>query len=614
MLPRLQSKFRHKFSHLVHLLACAATVTAVAASPATEDWGKLMVAGQKAIEKKDFERARLAFSRALEIAGGNKMMRRLSLRHLADAYRRKGSYAEAIQLYQEEINSHTSDDGAILPSVYGLSQVYGLQGNAKEQEASLLRAQKIFQGRHVPQSSAVEKTDIQLSLIELYVRSNRFDDAISMSSEMGTQFGRQSTDRKPAKISAAITNLTQLHHKLQSENDATGARTVIVCVGAMVEAVRNETRTIRQGEQDAKVAEHDQHGKPMSEFDWQMELTMAEQYKDLDSESYISALSDQIHKMRERVDPHNQVFIAALKELAMALTNSERYLQAWPVINEVLVLSDGRDGYTCMRCMIFLHKLKIMESTGKGEQIPQLLPEFDRMLSKIKSANDIAELSGYAERLRSVETLPVSLALLSRQIAQSPNSKSLRLRRIEAMNYRGKYAEMRPDLEKACQIAAGDPIPFFLRGNYYWRIGQNAQAILDYSRALKLGHTTCDCWAGRGHAYLSSRNYDLALADFKRAIKASGVNYNAFWGLGLAYSGQKNYAAAWPFLDSAVKLAPDVPAVLIDRAWCAKGLGNIAQAMADRDKALRLAPKDATIQQRCLELTKALGLRGLMRS
>lgn len=165
MLPRQKSFFRS--NQFVHLLVYAATVTAVAASPVTQDWGKLMVSGQKAIEKKDFERARLAFTRALEIAGDNKMMCRLSLRHLADAYRQKGSYAEAVKFYREEMTLHSADDAAVLPSLFGLAQVYGLQGNTKEQEASLLRAQKILQERPMPKGSAVGKTDIQLALIDL---------------------------------------------------------------------------------------------------------------------------------------------------------------------------------------------------------------------------------------------------------------------------------------------------------------------------------------------------------------------------------------------------------------------------------------------------------------
>ena len=97
----------------------------------------------------------------------------------------------------------------------------------------------------------------------------------------------------------------------------------------------------------------------------------------------------------------------------------------------------------------------------------------------------------------------------------------------------------------------------------------------------------------RGIAYQNAGDNQHAIDDDNEAIRLEPTSAIAFGNRGVAYLGQGNVAQAIRDYDSAIALKPDFPRALSNRCFANAAANQaLAQALADCNQALKLAPDD----------------------
>jgi len=164
----------------------------------------------------------------------------------------------------------------------------------------------------------------------------------------------------------------------------------------------------------------------------------------------------------------------------------------------------------------------------------------------------------------------------------------------------GRYDEALADLDIAVKLDASNPQYWCQRADLRVKKQQFAEAIADYSAALDKVPNYTWAFRGRGQAYLSQGNAKLALADLNEALRAKPDDFNLTHLRGRANSQAQNYDAAivdfTQTLNSkaAANLLPSERAIILSqRGFARLKLGRTADAKADVDEALRIAPKSA---------------------
>ncbi len=96
----------------------------------------------------------------------------------------------------------------------------------------------------------------------------------------------------------------------------------------------------------------------------------------------------------------------------------------------------------------------------------------------------------------------------------------------------------------------------------------------------------------RGLAYVSTRNYEQAIIDFTKAIRLDAEYAEAYNNRSTAHLLMDNFGQAVADCDQAITLAPDFVAAYVNRAIAHTGLRAYEQALADYSKALELSPQN----------------------
>lgn len=164
----------------------------------------------------------------------------------------------------------------------------------------------------------------------------------------------------------------------------------------------------------------------------------------------------------------------------------------------------------------------------------------------------------------------------------------------------GRYDEAIADFDIAIGLDPKNPQYWCQRGDLRVKKQMYAEAIADYTAALDKVPDYVWAFRGRGQANLGQGNAKLALADINEALRGKPDDFNLTLLRGRANSQAQNYDAAIvdfsQALDSkaAANLLPSERAIILSqRGFARLKLGRTADAKADVDEALRMAPKSA---------------------
>jgi serine/threonine protein kinase len=112
------------------------------------------------------------------------------------------------------------------------------------------------------------------------------------------------------------------------------------------------------------------------------------------------------------------------------------------------------------------------------------------------------------------------------------------------------------------------------------------------SEARDLGLQEARAYHKRGLAHVSTRNYEQAIVEYTRAIKLDPVYAEAYNNRSTAHLLMNNYGEAVSDCQRALELAPDFVATYVNRGIAYTGLRDYQKALADYNKALELDPKN----------------------
>jgi len=126
----------------------------------------------------------------------------------------------------------------------------------------------------------------------------------------------------------------------------------------------------------------------------------------------------------------------------------------------------------------------------------------------------------------------------------------------------GKFESAIENINKAIEENKDWEIPYFYRAVAHQTLENFNEAILDYTKALRLNSKMTDAYYNRARITLSRKdieNPDIegAVEDLKRALELDEKFIDALYAMAAAQKKLQNYSAAIEYLDKLLELEPD---------------------------------------------------------
>jgi tetratricopeptide (TPR) repeat protein/tRNA A-37 threonylcarbamoyl transferase component Bud32 len=148
------------------------------------------------------------------------------------------------------------------------------------------------------------------------------------------------------------------------------------------------------------------------------------------------------------------------------------------------------------------------------------------------------------------------------------------------------------DFSKLLEIEPKNVSAWTNRGAVYFKLARWKRAIADFDQAIALGTRDANAWFYRGTAHLRSGDPRSALPDLDEAIKRVPNDATYRNSRALAHVNMGQLEKALKDLDKAVKLAPTVRPIRLNRLRMLLRLGQFEKTIADCSELIAQAPKD----------------------
>jgi tetratricopeptide (TPR) repeat protein len=149
------------------------------------------------------------------------------------------------------------------------------------------------------------------------------------------------------------------------------------------------------------------------------------------------------------------------------------------------------------------------------------------------------------------------LATAEAAVKANPKDATALLQRAKAKSYLKKYAEALPDYTAALRYQRTNPDIYYNRGVNRLMMKQFKAASTDFSGAIKYRPDDKESYFGRGVARMQMYQYKPAVADFTRAIQLDSTYADAWEYRGISYSSFEKLPEARRDLERAAKLNPE---------------------------------------------------------
>ena len=118
----------------------------------------------------------------------------------------------------------------------------------------------------------------------------------------------------------------------------------------------------------------------------------------------------------------------------------------------------------------------------------------------------------------------------------------------------GQHAQALADYGRALALDPNDATAYYNRGTTYDALGQHAQALADYGRALDLDPTLAQVYTNRGNTYEALGQHAQALADYGRALDLDPTYAKAYLNIGVLWANQGRLEEALSYFKQAARL------------------------------------------------------------
>ncbi len=136
-----------------------------------------------------------------------------------------------------------------------------------------------------------------------------------------------------------------------------------------------------------------------------------------------------------------------------------------------------------------------------------------------------------------------------------------------------------------------------MRGNWYFKNDDLAQALVNYLQAIELSAPYSEVWANIGHCYRHLGKISPAVLAYTRSLDLEPRQFPIFVARAQAFETMGNFDAALADYHTALTIDPQQPLVLANRAVLFYDLGNFSAAIEDLDRAIALTPDNMDLHQ-----------------
>ena len=161
-----------------------------------------------------------------------------------------------------------------------------------------------------------------------------------------------------------------------------------------------------------------------------------------------------------------------------------------------------------------------------------------------------------------------------------------RLRKIRDETVR--LREGKTEYDRHIEESPADPQGWHLRGILYFDLGDNKQAIADFTEAIRLDPEDAELWNDRGRAYWQQGEDDMAYADYSWAIELKPGFANAYYNRAWVCRRRGDRRTAITDFSQAINVNPEYAAAYQHRGISYFDIGERDNAQADFEMARSL--------------------------
>ena len=140
------------------------------------------------------------------------------------------------------------------------------------------------------------------------------------------------------------------------------------------------------------------------------------------------------------------------------------------------------------------------------------------------------------------------------------------------------------------KVAGPSDVILCNRGVAYGKVGNHAQAIEDFDRAIEINPKDANAYQNLGVTYAKLGNHRQAIEDFDRAIEINPEYAEAYYNRGFIYGKLGDFRQAISDYDRAIEINPKYAEVYNNRGVAYDKLGNHREAISDFDRAIEINP------------------------
>jgi len=172
-----------------------------------------------------------------------------------------------------------------------------------------------------------------------------------------------------------------------------------------------------------------------------------------------------------------------------------------------------------------------------------------------------------------------SMALWDNVIKKYPNIPKAYASRGEAYSEIGQYDQAILDYTKALKINPKYSEAYYDRGNAYGKKEMLDQAILDYTKALEINPKYSEAYYNRGNAYGKKDQFDQAILDYTKALEINPNYVEAYTNRGSVYYVKRQYERAISDFSKALEINPGFSLAYFNKALACEMTGQLWDAI-----------------------------------
>ncbi len=205
-----------------------------------------------------------------------------------------------------------------------------------------------------------------------------------------------------------------------------------------------------------------------------------------------------------------------------------------------------------------------------------------------KKEQRFAHAGEFAAALKnlSINTIPASVQARQNSLLDSRAYTRRGLAHVSTRNYEQAIV----DYSKAIKLDPHNAEAYNNRSTAHLLMGNFAQAVLDCQQAIAEAPDFVAAYVNRGIAHTGLRQYQDAQEDYRQAIELDPRNVYAYYNLGNTFIWMSDYRQAIDYYSQTIALDPEFVAAYVNRGVAHNELNQYAEALADFSRAIEINP------------------------